>query len=183
MTCIVGLAHGGKTYIGGDRAGIAGYSLNVRSDKKVFEVGQFTIGVCGSFRIRDVLKYKFEPPKFKPSIHDPATFMVTTFLDAARKAFGTAGCLITTHGEEELAGDSSFIVGFRGKLFTIESDLQVAGQDAPYHAVGCGADPALGALYASAGSKMPPRARVIKALEASEYFNAGVRGPFDVITT
>lgn len=183
MTCIVGLAHGGKTYIGGDRAGSAGYHLNVRSDKKVFEVGQYTIGVCGSFRVRDVLKYKFEPPKFKPSLHDPASFMVTSFVDAARKAFAQAGCLVTKNAEEELAGGSSFIVGFRGKLFTVECDLQVAGQDVPFHAVGCGSEPALGALYASAGSKIPPRARVIKALEASEYFNAGVRGPFDVITT
>jgi ATP-dependent protease HslVU (ClpYQ) peptidase subunit len=35
MTCIVGLAVGGRVVIGGDSAGVAAYDLNIRADKKV----------------------------------------------------------------------------------------------------------------------------------------------------
>ena len=41
MTCIVGLVHGGKVYMGGDSAGVGGYCLTVRADEKVFRNGEF----------------------------------------------------------------------------------------------------------------------------------------------
>jgi hypothetical protein len=36
MTCIVGLVDKGDVYIGGDSAGVAGLSLSIRADEKVF---------------------------------------------------------------------------------------------------------------------------------------------------
>ena len=42
MTCIVGIADGAKVWIGGDSAGVAGWSLTVRADEKVFAVGTGT---------------------------------------------------------------------------------------------------------------------------------------------
>lgn len=44
MTCIVGLAVNGKTYIGGDSAGVGGYDLTIRRDAKVFTNGEFAMG-------------------------------------------------------------------------------------------------------------------------------------------
>lgn len=44
MTCIVGLAHGGKVYLGADSAGLAGDELTPRRDPKVFRVGEFVFG-------------------------------------------------------------------------------------------------------------------------------------------
>ena len=41
MTCIVGLVEKGNVYIGGDSAGVGGYSLTVRADRKVFRNGDF----------------------------------------------------------------------------------------------------------------------------------------------
>ena len=65
-----------------------------------------------------------------------------------------------------------------GQLFVVESDYQVGVTADSYAAVGCGADIALGALYGTAGSDMPPRKRVTTALRAAERFSAGVRAPF-----
>ncbi|GAA4716378.1 hypothetical protein [Phytohabitans rumicis] len=45
-------------------------------------------------------------------------------------------------------------------------------------AVGCGSDLALGALFATARTRMSPHRRVMVALQAAERFSAGVRGPF-----
>lgn len=45
MTCIVGVAEGGKVWIGGDSAGVdsGNYSLTVRADRKVFRNGHFSL--------------------------------------------------------------------------------------------------------------------------------------------
>ena len=51
MTAIAGLVHDGKVYIGGDSAGVAGMDLHLRSDPKVFTVGEFVIGYTTSFRM------------------------------------------------------------------------------------------------------------------------------------
>ena len=45
MTCIVGLVHEGVVYIGGDSAGVAGLSLTVRADEKVFRNSDFFDGL------------------------------------------------------------------------------------------------------------------------------------------
>ena len=52
-----------------------------------------------------------------------------------------------------------------------------------YAAVGCGDRLALGALFATAGTGLKPRRRVLRALAAAERFSAGVRGPFVCLKT
>ena len=62
MTCIVGLVHEGVVYIGGDSAGVAGLSLTVRADEKVFQNGEFLMGFTTSFRMGQLLRYSLKPP-------------------------------------------------------------------------------------------------------------------------
>ena len=50
MTCIVGVAHKGAVYIGGDSAAVAGWALTCRADHKVFKNGDFVMGFTTSFR-------------------------------------------------------------------------------------------------------------------------------------
>lgn len=50
-------------------------------------------------------------------------------------------------------------------------------------AVGSGEDVALGALYATAGTGMKPKARLRLALEAAERFKVGVHRPFVYAST
>ena len=51
MTCIVGLIHEDKVYIGADSAGAANGNITIRKDKKVFKVGEFIFGCTSSFRM------------------------------------------------------------------------------------------------------------------------------------
>lgn len=83
MTCIVGLVHGGQVFIGGDSAGVGGgYSLTVRSDRKVFKNQDFVMGFTSSFRMGQLLAFHMHPPSPREGV-DLMTYMVTDFIDAA----------------------------------------------------------------------------------------------------
>jgi ATP-dependent protease HslVU (ClpYQ) peptidase subunit len=178
MTCIAGIESGGKVWIGGDSAGVSdSWTLWVRADSKVFRNGDFIMGFTTSFRMGQLLRYAFSPPAF-PEGEDLDKFMATTFIDAVR------GCLVKggfakKNSEQEEGGE--FLVGYGSKLFAVFGDYQVARCSSGIAAIGCGGQIALGALYAAPDLK--PEARLLKALEAAESFNAGVRRPFIIEST
>lgn len=175
MTCIAGIrTDDGRVYIGGDSAGIGGMSLSVRADQKVFINGEFLFGFTSSFRMGQVLRYAFTPPKRHPD-KDIMTFMVTEFIDGVRDAFKAAG---VARKSDEVEACGTFLVGYAGRLFNISDDYQVGEAACGYDAVGCGADIANGALFANSGD---PEGRIRQALQAAEAHSAGVRGPFHVL--
>lgn len=177
MTAIVGLATAGTVHLGGDSAGVAGYSLTVRADSKVFATGPYVMGFTSSFRMGQLLRWSLKPPE--PDAADLERFMATTFVDAVRTTLRDGGWLRKDRDQEE---GGVFLVGVCGRLFCVESDFQVGEAVDGYAAVGCGAEIALGALYATASTRRTPRARLGLALEAAERFSAGVRGPFAYVT-
>lgn len=174
MTCIVGLVDGGTVHIGGDSAGISGWTLALRADPKVFRNGPFLIGFTSSFRMGQLLAHAFTPPP-RAIDQDIYAYMVTSFVSAVRDCL-KAGGFAERHSEAEKGGD--FLVGYRGRLFLVEADYQVGEEVGGMAACGCGREVALGALFAAAS--LPPRERIKIALEAAERFNAGVRGPFRI---
>lgn len=171
MTCIVGLVDKGNVYIGGDSAGVAGLSITIRSDEKVFANGPFIMGFTTSFRMGQLLRYKFDPPKQTVSTDD-MKYMVTDFIDAVRKCFADNG-----FGDKSTGG--SFLVGYNGKLYSVDSDFQVGIPSLAYDTCGCGSDIALGAMYATSSKK--PEDRVKIALEAAATFSGGVAPPFTMV--
>lgn len=179
MTCIVGLISKKGVYIGGDSAGVAGYSLTVRADDKVFANNGFLFGFTSSFRMGQILRFGFTPPKRHLDV-DIYEYMVTDFIDAVRTRFRTAGYLATTNGEER---GGTFLVAHRGRLFKVEGDFQVGESTDGYDACGCGDSIALGALYATkvANGFSDPEAAVRTSLMAAEGYSAGVRSPFKVM--
>jgi ATP-dependent protease HslVU (ClpYQ) peptidase subunit len=179
MTCIVGLVDNGKVYIGGDSAGVAGLSLQVRADEKVFQNGEFLMGFTSSFRMGQLLRFNLNVPKQYPDVED-YQYMVTTFVDAVRNCLRDGGYARNKSGEEF---GGTFLVGYKGNLYGIEDDFQVAKYVDGYSAVGCGAEIALGSLHASRCicTDLSPHDRVLLALDASERFSAGVRAPFKVL--
>ncbi|KKN17732.1 hypothetical protein LCGC14_0962700, partial [marine sediment metagenome] len=63
MTCIVGfIDDGGKAWMGGDSAGVAGHHTHPRRDPKVFRVGPVLIGYTSSFRMGQLLRYHLKIP-------------------------------------------------------------------------------------------------------------------------
>lgn len=177
MTCIVGLEFNGKVYIGGDSAGVAGYDITVRSDEKVFENGEFIMGFTDSFRMGQILRYSFEPPDHDPRTED-MKYIVTSFIDEIRNVYRDKGFL-TKENEAEAGG--TFLLGYNQKLYCIDSDFQVGRSFDGYMAVGCGDSYALGSMYATKHIKDPEK-RITLALEAAAHHNAGVRGPYTILS-
>lgn len=185
MTCIVGLEHDGDVWIGGDSAGVGpGYGLTVRADVKVFTrdrgPDRWAFGFCGSFRVGQLIRYSLELP-VPDDDDDLYEFMVTDFVDALRSALDIGGALFRKGGVE---WGETFLVGLRGVLFCVEEDFQVGRAVDPYVSVGCGDDPARGAMHAlSTVTDLDPDARILTALAAAERHSAGVRSPFLVVST
>lgn len=176
MTCIVGIAHQGAVYLGGDSAGVRGLDLSVRADRKVFTNGEFVMGFTTSFRMGQLLQFAFKPPMRHPS-EDVMAFMVTKFVDALRDCLKAGGFAAR---KDEVEGAGSFLVGFSGRLFNIEEDYQVGESACGYHAIGCGDSLALGALYATQ-TVTDPADRITVALHAAHKHSAGVRAPFHCV--
>jgi len=179
MTCIAGIAHMGKVYIGGDSAGVSGMDIIARADQKVFTNGEFIFGFTTSFRMGQLIRYAFEPPKRHPD-QDLMEYMVIDFVNSLRYVL-TEGAMASNNDGVETAG--TFLVGHQGRLFTIDADYQVGESLMGYDSVGCGSQIALGSLFSTDKMKktMKPTDRIEMALQAAEAFSAGVIGPFTIL--
>lgn len=174
MTCIVGVVHGGKVYMGGDSAGVGGWSMSLRSDEKVFINGEFIFGFTTSFRMGQILRYSFKPPK-RHQEKSVMEFMVTDFIDSVREVLKNSG---VARKDNEVESCGTFLVGYEGRLFKVFDDYQVSEVICGYDAAGCGEDIAFGSLFSTIGD---PEGRIKTALSAAEYHSAGVRGPFTIL--
>ncbi len=174
MTCVIGLVATDRVYIGVDSAAVAGWTRRVTEVKKVFRRGPFLIGYTTSFRMGQLLEHHLEVPKQPPGMAD-MTFMVTTFVESARKLFKEKG-FAKVESNSESGGQ--FLVGYRGCLYAIESDFQVQQQADGFDAIGSGSDYALGAMAVL--GDVAPTARIKRSLAAAARFNMGVCAPFYV---
>ena len=204
MTCIVGFEdrETGDVWMGADSAAVDGWGTTmVYCDQKLFELdfqwGKFLIGIAGSFRMGQLLRYKLEP---QPPGIDPYTgdqddltleYMATTFIEEVRRIFWAGGFLKKKHDREEggsfLIGWRRPITGQRARLFLVDSDFHVGRPLYGLAAIGCGEQVALGALAATQSTLLLPRvvapcARIESALKAAQLFKTGVLPPFVVKT-
>jgi ATP-dependent protease HslVU (ClpYQ) peptidase subunit len=175
MTCIVGVIDKkeDKVLIGGDSAGVGGYDVTIRKDVKVFKVGDFVIGCTTSFRMIQLIRFSFSPPKRHPDT-DIYKYMCTEFINELRRCFKDGGY---AEKEKEAERGGRFLVGYGNRLFKIDDDYQVGESMDGFDACGCGAVYSLGALKAMDESG-DVKERVERSLEIAVHFSAGVRPPF-----
>lgn len=181
MTCIIGIVDNKtkKVFIGADSAGVAGWHITARKDKKVFKVGKFIIGCTSSFRMIQLLQFSFNPPELKPD-EDIFKYMCTSFIDEVRETFKKGGYI---KAENERQSGGVFLVGYEDRLFYVDCDFQIAESRQGFDACGCGAEFALGALHQLNGTVMPPASKLKRSLETASYFSAGVCKPFNILNT
>ena len=174
MTCVVGLVQRGRVYVGVDSAAVSGWTRRKSDLPKVFRRGPFLIGYTTSFRMGQLLEHELQVPKQAVGQSD-MSYMVTQFIEASRKLFKERG-FTKVEANKEKGGQ--FLVGYKGCLYSIESDFQVGKMSDGYDAVGSGSDYALGAMAAL--TKLSPTRRIRRALEIAAHFNMGVCGPFTI---
>ena len=179
MTCIIGLVHDGKVWLGGDSAGTdSNYSQTIRADQKVFQSGPFLMGFCGSFRMGQLLHYTLRVPEQRSDQGDEE-FMCTTFIEHVRECLRYGGF---TYIDKNVESGGNFLVGYRGSLYEIEEDFQVGRPTKDFLAIGCAEDFAMGAMNILMDSEeINPKTILRTALKTAEEFSAGVAGPFVIM--
>ena len=188
MTCIIGLVNKEGVWIGGDSLGSdKTFRCQVYINPKVFRNKDFIIGYTTSFRMGQILEHVFVPPRHIKKLSN-IQYMVKEFIPSIIKLFEKEGFL---QKEDGVAFGGSFIVGYRGSLFTIEGDMQVAEYTDGIHSVGCGSKYATGAMAALldvsevsnqvVSQELNPEYQILHALNITEKYSAGVRGPFTIL--
>lgn len=184
MTAIAGIIDDrrGIVYIGADSAAVGGSTITQRATPKVFKNrfrggASFIAGFTTSFRMGDLIR--FNEFKATYSGEDPLEFLVTKFVPELRKLFSSNGWMKEDDKREK---GGTFLMGFQGELFTIDSDFQVAANGERYGACGSGEDYTLGALWALERYEEDALTQLVIALHAAEQHNVNVRGPFNVLS-
>lgn len=180
MTCIVGFTKNKKVYMGADSAGVGNLSIRTRVDEKVFINGPFIMGYTTSYRMGQLLRFTFKPPKQKKTQTDYA-YMCTTFITAIIKCFKDNHYAKV---DNAVVKGGEFMVGYKSNLYNIQGDFQVGRLAVNYMACGCGEDYALGSMYSSLlyDPNVEPKKLLIDALRAAEEFSSGVRGPYKILS-
>lgn len=180
MTCIIGLVTDKDVYMGADSAAVGGYDIRTVKHPKVFRINNrvdnFLIGCTGSFRMKQLLQHRLNL-----SVQGGQTdfhYMVFSFAEAVRKLLKNYGFSEIDSNQEK---GGTFLVGYHHSLYTVQRDFSVLEYTDDYHAVGCGADYALGALRVVPRNG-PPRQRIEMALRVAAHFSNGVTGPFKILS-
>jgi len=179
MTCIVGLEHKGRVYMGADSMASNGFTKFTIAREKVFRNGDFLIGSCGSVRMSQLLMFALDAPKLPEDPRDHYAFMVTDFVGAVKDTFQHGG--FGYHFEDRPHEGGTFMVGTRaGGLYQIYGDYQVSRREDGFYTCGSGTYHAEASLYTSAETMKDPKRRVLLALETAAAFTTSVGGPFMV---
>lgn len=176
MTVIAGLVYDGEVYIGGDGAANGGSGISSMVEPKVWKHGDFVFGFCDSFRMGEILKYRFKPPVI-PKGKSLDVYMRTLFVDWVIGAFKDNEFLWQSNGT---IGGGVFLIGTQGRLFQMDDDFHIGENTCGYDAIGSGYTAALGSLYSTVGD---PRYRVMTAMKAAEEHVLGIRGPYTIVST
>ena len=181
MSCVVAMAKGDVVWMGADSAASDGEDIVVLQNPKVFMNGPLLIGAVGSLRMTQLLQHRLEVPRHLPQADwggDIMHYLTVDLVDAVRKAFGAGGYSVN---QEDPASGGIFLVGFKGRTFRFENDLQVFERRGGYEAIGCGSPYALGALAAFPVMHAKDKVRI--ALAVSATFAAHVRPPFVIVSS
>ena len=180
MTLIIGLVHKEKVYIGGDSCSSNNIIKTIRKDAKVFRKEEFIIGFTSSWRMGQLLmseEFKIEKPKDDDDIFK---YMLNIFIPAVIKLFKDNGYAIV---ENNVVNGGHFLVGYKNRLFKIQSDFQIEESQDEYNTCGVGEEIALGVMYALKDKKLSPTEKILTALNASQHHNVGVQSPFILLNT
>ncbi len=169
MSLVVAIAQEGQVFMACDSYSTSeDGDIKRRHDMKMYMNGKYLIGFTGSARTGQIFKPKYwKPPK---DIYE--------FPDAMREQVVAKGCLSANN--TDIGMDvmlSNFIIGFKGRVYEILVDFQLAEPEENYSALGSGKTYALGSLFTTKfSSTIPIEDRLEIAMKAGVYFCDSVGG-------
>lgn len=173
MTCIVAKIHKGKVHMAGDRLGSNGF---IKEEypliKKVFKNEDFLMGYTSSFRMGQLLKYSWTPPKKSlDDTDDKYIFMTVPESILSLFESGKFG-----HKDKTDYTAGNFLFGWKGRLFEMQDDMSVMEHE-HMAAVGSGSYHALASLRTLAiigWHDDNPEAALRTAIQVASEYQVGV---------
>lgn len=179
MTCIVGYVdrHKKKSRItlGADSFGSNGHSGLSYKNSKLIKKENYILGACGSYRMMQLLKYKFNKDRIE-SEDD----LFSDLPDQVIRLFKTNGQ--GKHFENDTFKGGTFLLGWDNRLFILQEDYSILEPPHKYTAIGAGQYIALGALCVLDPLKKDGEYKCKTALEAASDYILSVGPPFEFIT-
>ena len=182
MSILVGLIRDKKCYIGADSIAVLGDSKRTNKDGKLFKLGnRMLVGFSGSYRAAQVVKHSIKLPSDRKINSDPFQFIMHDFIPTVRNVLSENECIYMGTEETERFA-VSFIIGYKGRLFTVLSDFGVTEVDDSFTAIGCNHEYAIGAMkaYEKAGllKKNKPFDILRDVLDIVNDYSVYVKGPY-----
>lgn len=171
MTCIVGVKDKFGVVIGGDSRVSGTNHVIAMATPKVFQWGDMGFGISGQAKHLNALRHRFTPPNH-PEGCSVEEYVTTIVVPALRD------CL----KENDVMGTdtSSFVLGYKGRLFLLNSEGVAYESAEDFCAAGSGRNIAEGCLFTTRNMR-GAKARALKALEAAAHFDPWVGPPFNFI--
>lgn len=168
MTVIVGVGHGGVTWMGADSIMAGDGDCDESADSKIVRRRGWLLGLAGTWAILPLLRRLDVPPPSGGADDGSAV------ADALRRAWG----------DREGNAEVWVLAGARGRVWVIQgADWSAIRSSRGYAAIGSGEHYALGALAATRGLRLTPRRRVFLALLAAESHCQSVGGRYRIAST
>jgi hypothetical protein len=197
VTCIVGIVGRKGVLIAGDAQGTTGngefyYAQREDVSAKVFQLSDLlAVGYCGSGRFGQILQYHVMEGLEEPTLNmDEHKWVIKEFIPHLRSVADIHGHLHIYHEDNsEGIGPSNFIMGVRGRLFTVWSDFGVDEHVLPFDAIGSGGEVASGVLHGAIGDNPDPlpdsklENLAVAAISAAEKLTPYVGGMISSVKT
>lgn len=180
MTVIIGLEHDGKVYLGGDSYCGDGDAVDLCDTPKVFKIGPFGIGICGSIKCEQLFADAVEL-NIKNKKKFDRKWIQSTLTDIVRETMHSKGAF-DKNERHMMPDDSMFLIAYDGQLYIFESDFSLWRSKRGYASIGAGSPYARGAMEALVKDKsLTPEEKVLRSLEAAENLSSFVNGPHTII--
>lgn len=179
MTCIVGIKTKDNVFIGGDTFASNGFTGRQTLRPKVFKKDGFLYGVCGSFRIIQLLEFTYNTPKrnIGETTND---YIYGKISEDVRSVLKNGGDVITKDGIDKMQGD--FLFAYDNRLFIMQSDFSILETVSNYAATGSGEYHAEASLYSTEGIIKDPRERIKKAIICASNYVLSVNDKIDILS-
>lgn len=157
MTTIIGLCNSKGAVIAGDsrittidNSGYASQTNTLPTTMaKVITKGPWTIGASGDLRAINLIEHAFHPTKPPQNPKQLASHIINKFIPELRQTFDEHGYSTPTKdsGNHVAEHSSTILIAAKGQIFCIDGDYSMMGETTGIHAVGTGAQYALGHLH------------------------------------
>jgi 20S proteasome alpha/beta subunit len=168
MTCIVGIAHDGIVYMGGERSIGDESSILSSPVSKVSIRDEWIYGYSGTIGIGQLIEI-INLPRAEGADYKTIKTKIVPALSVA----------IDNYSREAADHDTQWLIGVNGRLYEVSAaDWGVV--EVEYTAIGAGSQYAFGSLYTSRHNT--PLDRLEDALYAAIWFSPTCKGPVDTFS-